>query len=370
MGCKILHFRSPSGLYGAERVILSLSKYIPNSMIAVLIDKREPHPELYEEAVKLGIRAYKIPSRGRFDPTIWIRLFDIIRKEKVNIIHCHDYKTIFYGSLLLYPGLKKVVTLHGDTGKTGIVKFYEALSYSFLKFYSKISVVSNQLYNKALRFVPESKVFLIKNGIELKELSSADTKIKMEHIIDQYNLKQCTIISVIGRLSYEKGQDILLDGIIQHKEEIRIRNIKFLFIGSGDKEKELRELVSKNQLQDIVIFIPQTPEIELYYGITDIVVMPSREEGMPLVALESLGYGKLLIATEVGELPKLKEEGAPIFLTPKGESESLIKTVLKVLELDELEKTNLREKAKEFIVKNYHVESMSDKYRKYIYEGV
>lgn len=362
---KILHFRSPAGFYGAENVILNLALQKPeNNIIAILIDKRNPHSELAEIAESNGLKVIRIPSKGKFDPSVIAKLLKILWNEKIDILHCHDYKTIILSSFL--PRLiyvKQVATLHGDTGVSKSVEFYESLTYRFLKTYDKIAVVSSTLKEKAEKFISKDKICLIPNGIDIDGLENRANQNSIDNIKKQLGIKDEKIILSIGRLSKEKGQDILIESIKIKKEFLRSNNVKFIIIGEGDLKDTLVSSVRNYNLDDLIIFTGSRLDVPVFYKMCTAVVMPSRTEGLPMVALESLAMGKQFIATNVGQLPILKSQGAPITLVPSDDPISLGIALENCINIKDF----FNNKAKDFIINNYSSTAMANAYWKKIY---
>jgi glycosyltransferase involved in cell wall biosynthesis len=111
----------------------------------------------------------------------------------------------------------------------------------------------------------------------------------------------------VGRLSAEKGFDILLEALVDLEAEGR-RPAVLRLVGSGDEEPALRELAARLGVTDRVLFdghVAFGPELFARYASCDLVVIPSRTEGVPTTAYEAMAFGKPVLATDVGGLPEV-----------------------------------------------------------------
>jgi len=115
---KVLHLGSPTGLYGAERWILALIKHLDPSKIETFVGVIHDDPALeaplLKEATKLGFTTFAIKAYGRFNLKAILGLRDLLRTQKIDILHSHGYKQDLVG-FLATRGLptKIIATPHG-----------------------------------------------------------------------------------------------------------------------------------------------------------------------------------------------------------------------------------------------------------------
>src|SRR5262249_19810808 len=121
------------------------------------------------------------------------------------------------------------------------------------------------------------------------------------HMSDQELRMAC-----VGRLSSEKGQDILLDVLASPRW--RERNWRLAFSGSGPCRDMLGRLVERLKLQDRVSFAGHVA-VEKIWHENHIMVMPSRHEGMPLTVIEAMFCGRPVVATNVGGNSEVIKDG-------------------------------------------------------------
>ena len=114
----VLQFICPSGFYGAEMWILALAKHLnPSRVRCQLVITREAgdqNIEVINRFKSLGLQAHQLKMHGRFDPIAIIGLRKLIRREKIQIIHTHGYKSDILGLFAArISGIKALATPHG-----------------------------------------------------------------------------------------------------------------------------------------------------------------------------------------------------------------------------------------------------------------
>ncbi len=310
----VLHLRSSGGYFGAEAVILSLTKglndkYFDN-YISCFKNRNNSQTEFIKQANKEGIKTLILngENKGIFNDIQ--KLITLLKANNIKILCTHGYKEDIIGFFAAkVTGIKKVAMVHGWTGHTFRVKIYEILDKFILRFFDRIIIVTESLKSKLLKMgISESKIITIHNAIDLDKYSynTDGEKVKTEFNIDASE----KIVGTIGRLSKEKGYKYLLKTA---KEVVRqYPNVKFIIVGEGSERENLVKMSKELRIQDKVIFTGYRKDIELFFSAFNVFVLPSLTEGLPNVILEALAFRKPVVATNVGgvgELVRHKETG-------------------------------------------------------------
>ncbi|WP_084312844.1 glycosyltransferase [Desulfobulbus elongatus] len=120
------------------------------------------------------------------------------------------------------------------------------------------------------------------------------------------------VILFVGRLEEIKQVDRLIKGVAEFRRKIREKcRVRLLIAGDGTCLPALVQLRDTCGLADVVSFLGKVPHDRLpgYYNAADVLVLPSRMEGVPMVVLESLACGTPVIAATVGGIPELVRNG-------------------------------------------------------------
>jgi glycosyltransferase involved in cell wall biosynthesis len=147
----------------------------------------------------------------------------------------------------------------------------------------------------------------------------------------RYGIGKGPVIGVIGRTSFEKGQSVLLDAFAIVIE--RIPAATLLVIGEDYQRNELIAQVEMLGLKEKMIMTGRVPKEEVYrlYGIIDVVAVPSRYEGFGLIAAEAMAASRPVVASRVGGLPEIVEDGVTGFLVEQHNCRELAAAILQCL---------------------------------------
>ena len=126
-----------------------------------------------------------------------------------------------------------------------------------------------------------------------------------------------------------KGINYLLEAfaILDRK----IYGLSLVIVGSGSKEKELKEQSRRLCIEDKVIFAGYRRDIHNYINCFDVMVIPSLHEAHPLVLLEGMGNGKPVVASAVGGIPEVINHGENGLLVPPADAQKLAENIAEVL---------------------------------------
>ena len=326
----ILQFISSIGFFGAENVVLHLSSelqtkelYVP--IVGVLENLQNPHSEVAKESRKNGIETVIFPCRGRFDLKTIKQLRRFIRKREIDIIHSHGYKSNLYSFAASYRrGASLVATCHNWLGDDPKMKFYATLDRFFLRRFDDVVAVSDDVRKRLIcSGVCPKKVTVVKNGITLDRFERVHSAAKIRS--DLGIPHDCKVIGTVGRISEEKGHIYLL----RAAEKVRKQYPKtvFLIVGDGPLRKELqREYDSPS-----IVFAGITNDVPHLYHCMDIFVLPSLTEGLPMVLLEAMAARKPLVATRVGAVPNVIQDGHSGCLVEPGDVKGLAQAITDLL---------------------------------------
>ena len=306
---RILHLISSVGLFGAERVAIELSKSLKRTyhcepILGVIRNIYNPHEEILEEAKSNDILYTVFSCRNQLDLKLAFSIREFIKKNRVDIIHCHGYKSNFYGLLASKGQVPSVTTNHNWLTAHWKLKTYCLLDSLWIRFFDRIVAVSNEVKRDMLRYkIPEKKIRVIDNGIAIE---------RFEKLVETKNMKnqlgfeeKIRIIGTIGNLGTEKGHIYLLEAAKQILDVVK--DLKFLIIGDGRLRKPLEEKSEELGIKKHVIFTGQRKDIPELLMAMDIFVLPSIKEGLPIALLEAMAAKRPVIATRVGAIPKVIE---------------------------------------------------------------
>jgi glycosyltransferase involved in cell wall biosynthesis len=175
---------------------------------------------------------------------------------------------------------------------------------------------------------PESLVTTVPNGVEIP-VSNPRPPLPRD-----LRLEGDPAVLCVGRLCELKGQRDLLDAIARLRESHP--RLRAVFAGTdpegGAYEAFLRRRADQLGLSERVIFAGHRDDVPALLAATNMLVLPSHHEGMPMIILEAMANGRPVVATCVGGIPELIEDRVSGLLVPPGDVESLANAIARVLE--------------------------------------
>lgn len=288
------------------------------------------------------------------------KLLYIIVHEKINIIHTHHRMAAFYIKLLSYVcHFKNIYTAHN------IFENKKQLTYFSLNNIPIIAVGQSVKHNLISYFG------LDENNIEVIYNTTLDDNQEMtvEPLMKTIRENNGIIISNIGRLSEQKGQAYFIEAaneVITHYS-----NVYFFIIGSGEDEEKIREQIRKLHLEDKVYMLGYRKDVKSLMIQSDIICLSSLWEGLPLVPIEAISLGKIVVATDVGGTREIIEDKISGYIVHQAKDSKLLSECLinaiedkqnwETISQTALERFNSLFSKDQFIIK--HSQKYNDLYR-------
>lgn len=308
MPLRILQLISSGGYYGAENMVLQLTRSLNElgceTTLGVFRNAHALNIEIVEAAQRHGIGVEIFDCRGKIDRKTIRGVRNFLLRHQTDILHTHGYKANSYGLKASKGTATKIVaTSHNWPGKSAMLRAYAAFDKLQLRYFDHICPVSEAVASSLERaLVPRDKITVVQNGIDVEKFSAGAPSLKYSA-----RYKGKLIVGYVGRLVREKGLDVLLraaPGVVK-----QVPNTEFVFVGEGPERETLQLLATSLGLQNHVSFLGSRSDLPDLYASFDIFVLPSLGEGMPLVVLEAMAAGRPVVATEVGAIPKVLREG-------------------------------------------------------------
>jgi glycosyltransferase involved in cell wall biosynthesis len=231
------------------------------------------------------------------------------------------------------------------------------------KFDSVVGVsgeIVDELVRKGIKNVSK-----ISNGIDADTFTNS---LDSTYLFNEFGLPRGSkMIGMISSLTSEKGHLFALQAfasIVRKKFDA-----KLLIIGDGPLAGELKRFSLKLGISDCVLFSGKRNDIPQILSILDVFLIPSLVEGLPMAMLEAMAAGKTIIASRVGEIPEVIEDGKNGLLVDAGSVHEIEQAVERVLLADPYLRKQFGENARKTVITKYSSKSMAEKYS-HLYESV
>lgn len=314
----VLILHAPTGVGGAEGVILNQNRFVDPERVRLwncpFINFGRGESDYLRALQERGIAYDAIPLVRRFEYRYVRETRRLMRLRGIDLIHTHGYRADVTALLAAGGRTPVVSTVHGFTGSSTRVRLYERLQRQLLGRMAALIAVSEPIAATLVqRGVPPVKVRRLSNVVDVEALErTAPVDVYEETAEAPVGLR----ILFVGRLSPEKGLDVLLDAcrILGEKDVPFALRV----VGDGRLRETYARQVEASGLGGCVRFLGFRADATGIMRSADVFVMPSRSEGIPLVALEAMCLGVPLVATRVGGLPEIvRPEETGILVDPE-----------------------------------------------------
>ena len=295
------------------------------------------HGWLTEKTQALRVPTTVLPSLVRpINPigdlrAVW-GLWRLIRKVRPDLVSTHSTKAGLLGRFAAKRGGVPVIlfTAHSWVFTEGASSWRRwlgpPLERCAAKYTTKIICVSEYDRQLALKhkITEPSKIEVIHNGVDPQPFLDA----RGDRIRREFGLGEVRIITTIGGLRPEKCQLTFLEAF----RNLGDRNAVALLVGDGPLRHKLESFVAKNGLRGQVFFTGERQDVPNILAASDVITLSSRREGLPLAVIEAMLAGLPVVATQVGGVPELVQDGVTGLLVPPDDPEALARAMNKVLE--------------------------------------
>lgn len=340
---------------GPDKTILNSPRFLVGSgyeaHCAYLHPPKDPGIEaIRQRAAEAEAPFHSIPDKGALDITVARKLLKLCKELNVRIWHGHDYKTNLLGLLLRrFHRMHLVTTVHGWVKHTSRTPLYYWIDRRCLPFYDRVICVSEDLHAEALACgVRANRCVMIENAIDTnvfrRALSTEGARSHLGFAVDR------PLIGAVGRLSQEKGFDLLINAV--SRLHLGGREVDLVIAGDGDARTELAAQIAAQPYPERFHLLGFQSDLSLLYQAMDIFALSSRREGLPNVLLEAMSYEVPVVATAIAGIPRLVNDGTSGVLVPPDDVDALHRALITLLvQRDFRERVGVQ--ARETIVSKY-----------------
>jgi glycosyltransferase involved in cell wall biosynthesis len=295
------------GIGGMERVIMDLCRYVDPSKFRFTVCCTSVRGPLADQIEAEGVPVIFCENQTRMGKYLrGLEIGRILRAQRADILHTHN-TTAFIDGLIGARLARVPVMIHTDHCKNYPIEWRWTIAENLAsRFVDRMVAVSHHTKSELMQYekIPESRLTVIHNGINprlTRTVSLEAMRRELGFSPDQL------IVGTIGRLEPQKGLDLLLAAVPAVSESCP--NARFLIVGGGSLEAELKAQARSLGIADRVVFTGwRTDAIDLMQ-LLDCFVSTSNFEGLPMVMLEAMAFGKPMVATAVGGVPEILEDG-------------------------------------------------------------
>lgn len=306
---------------GAEKLLVNFANITKNDdSIIMKVGVLNPYrnDSIYKQLVELDIEVVMFESeksRELLDLKRFRKIFEYVKKEKFDLIHTHLlYSHLIGGLISILTRIPFVATIHSELFVFSATKKF--LRTFILMFAKRIHVVTNRVIEDSPRCISKKMVYM-PNAIP-----TFPSLIKRNYHERQKDLE----LVFVGRLAKVKRVDTIVKAFSLLLLEDK--NFKLNIIGDGKEKQKLIDLSRSLSIpEDKIIFHGLQENVTKFLLESDVFVLSSQNEGLPLALLEAMAAGLPVIATPVGEIPQIINSNSGIIF-PVGDIKKLNDAIL------------------------------------------
>lgn len=328
---KVMHLIATNFYGGPEKQIVEHLKRLNSTryqgILASFLEGENPN-EALEQAEIADLKNFGIPISGRFDFRALVKIIRLLRLERVDLLCTHGYRSTVMGWWAgRRVGIPVVAFSRGYTTENPKVAFYEWLDRRFLKRANGIVSVSEAQKKRLEGFgITGRRSWVVRNAVATDSSRDSLSGDLRKEVLERLNIPSAAEMVVsAGRLSPEKGHWFLVEaiGILRGS----INNTHFVFCGDGPCQKDLEKQSKELRVSEICHFVGFRSDLKEIFKAMDLMVLPSLTEGLPNVILEAFACAKPVVATDVGGVPEIVEDGINGILVPPGRTDLLAEAI-------------------------------------------
>lgn len=356
---KIWYLLPEMKLGGAEKHVVQLAAELRKRGFEAGIATIFREGVLAEEVKERQIPFVCLGAPYGWGPRTLIRIFNWLRSSCPDILHTYLFGFHFFaGFPARVLGVPHVVASRREIAswQKRRHRFVEDLGNLFV---DRVVCCSEAVRVRTLekeRIQPE-KVLTIYNGVDDVRFEAAGNG---RQVREEFEIPaNAPLVGTVANFAAEKGYPCLLEAARLVLEEIP--ESRFLLVGSGPLEKEIRERAGEIGAHRQIIFAGARADIPELLAAMDVFALASSSEGFPNALLEAMSEGKAVVATAVGGIPELVESGQDGMLVPPQDERALARAILSLLK-DSGKRRAMGAQAREKIRSQFRLERMINDY--------
>ena len=298
---------------GAETVATRIALGLDGSRFESVICSTRPSPVQHVEAARAaGIQVLELDRRSKADVRRWLPLVRLLRTGQIDVVHAHKFGSNLWAALLTPRGLGRPVLIAHEHSWSyeGMLRRVVDRELIARRADAVVAVSpTDRLRMIELERIPPDKVVVVPNGIPDRPVGDP------EYARQELGLTPSdSVVGTVCGLRPEKELETALRALGRLASQRP--GLRFLVVGDGPERTRLERLADELGVPTTFLGHRPNDEVPDLLAAMDVLVLSSRFEGMPLAVLEWMAAGKAIVASRVGGIPAILEDGKEAFLIP------------------------------------------------------
>jgi glycosyltransferase involved in cell wall biosynthesis len=317
------------GSGGAERFVCDLARHLDPDRFRAQVLCLYYGGQFADAVEAASVPVHVIDVKRRVVGTNWVDVWRRLGGLDADVVHTHLHEAAWYGLPTAY--LRRVPVrishLHGSHWNWPTkLRWLDRATEAFASTTFVCSRAVERFAKQGLRY-PSQKLEVVPNAIDLTRFRGLPSREEARRSLD---LPQgCPILICVASLTEEKGQTHLLEAMRTVRSELP--EVRLLLVGRDRGKTDLGPLAREKGLGENVLVLGTRDDVPLLMAASDLAVLPSLREGLPVSLMESSAAGLATVATSVGGIPEVVEDGVGGILVPPRDPAALASSLLALL---------------------------------------
>ena len=282
---------------------------------------------------EVNVPEYPLFHYQPYELALSSKLVDMVKIHKIDVLHVHYAIPHAYAAYMAKKMLHEegfdvpiVTTLHGtDITLVGSHPFYKtAVTFSINKSDAVTSVSQNLKEDTQRLFRTKKEIKVVPNFIDIDKYKITYKDCDR----DLLALPEERVITHVSNFRPVKRIGDVIEIFYKIQKELPA---KLIMVGEGPERKEAEQLCNTLKIEDKVVFLGNSSEVDKILSFSDLFLLPSKTESFGLAALEAMVSGVPVISSDSGGIPEVNIQGVSGFLSPVGAVDEMAQNAINIL---------------------------------------
>ncbi|HXV13402.1 MAG TPA: glycosyltransferase [Candidatus Krumholzibacteria bacterium] len=354
---------STFGVGGSERVTADVLRRLDRDRFEVELYFLRDAGVVGRELFREGFGGSERLGKRRRDRRALLRLLAHFRQFRPHVVFCLDHHDAMTAGRLagLAAGARGLVVASHATALIGRRRLFGLTDRLLMEFTRRVIAVSktHAHHLRAQEGIERERIAVIENGIDPSAWPMVSPASRRAARAELGLEAAAHVVLMVAGMRPEKGHEVLLEAVARAKDAGR--SVRVLLAGDGERRGALEALALSLGIRGDVEFLGVRRDVARLLHASDVVVLPSVVEALPMALLEAMAAGTPVIASAVGSVPELVQDGRTGLLIPPCDAASLADRIGVILD-DAAGAARMRDGARECVVGRYSIDETAARY--------
>jgi glycosyltransferase involved in cell wall biosynthesis len=355
---------STFGLGGAERVTAGVLRRLDRSRFDVRLFFLHDAGVVGRELFRDGFGGCERLGKRRRDRGAVARLVSRFRSFRPHIVLCLDHHDAMTAGRVagLAAGARALAVASHATALVGRRRLFRLTDRVLMEFTRRVIAVSTTHAHRLRDHegVDGARITVIENGVDLASWPFATADDRRAARVALGLDADARVVLVVAGLRAEKGHDVLLRAAARLHDQGR--SVRVLVAGDGERREALESLAHSLGIGGHVAFLGARRDVARLLHASDVAVLPSATEALPLALLEAMAAGTPVVASAVGSVPEVVHDGDHGLLVPPGDDAWLADRIGVILD-DGPRADRMRDRARARVASRHSIVDTAARYQ-------